>query len=51
VDRHGTHHGLTNLELEFNQALFDDPRAEQRLASVTARALVGLIDKSGTAVR
>jgi predicted N-formylglutamate amidohydrolase len=51
VDRHGTHHGLTNLELEFNQALFDAPRAAQRLARVTARALVGLIDESGAAVR
>jgi len=46
-----THHGLTNLELELNQALFDAPRAAQRLASVTARARVGLIDESGAAVR
>ena len=39
VDRHGKHHGLTHLELELNQALFDDPRSVARLARVTARAL------------
>ena len=39
VDRHGKHHGLTNLELELNQALFDDPRSITRLARVTALAL------------
>jgi len=42
VDRHGKHHGLTNLELEFNQALFDDPRNVGRLARTTARALEAL---------
>jgi len=51
VDRHGTHHGLTNLELEFNQALFDAPRAAPRLARVTARALARLVDESGAAGR
>lgn len=38
-DRHGKHHGLTHLELEFNQALFEDPRSVSRLARLTARAL------------
>jgi predicted N-formylglutamate amidohydrolase len=42
VDRHGSHHGLTHLELELNQALFDDPRNVTRLARVTARALKAL---------
>jgi predicted N-formylglutamate amidohydrolase len=42
VDRHGSHHGLTHLELELNQALFDDPRNVTRLARVTARALQAL---------
>jgi predicted N-formylglutamate amidohydrolase len=39
IDRHGKHHGLTNLELEFNQALFDHPRNVARLGRATARAL------------
>jgi predicted N-formylglutamate amidohydrolase len=39
VDRHGRHHGLTNIELELNQALFDSPRAVVRLAASTVRAL------------
>jgi predicted N-formylglutamate amidohydrolase len=39
ADRHGTHHGLPNLELELNQALFEDRLAARRLASVVATAL------------
>jgi len=42
IDRHGRHHGLTNLELEFNQALFENPRSVARLARVTARAVEAL---------
>jgi predicted N-formylglutamate amidohydrolase len=42
VDRHGKHHGLTNIEVEFNQALFGTPRKTVRLAEITARALAGL---------
>jgi predicted N-formylglutamate amidohydrolase len=39
ADRHGTHHGLDFLELEFNQVLFDEPANLARLARVTERAL------------
>jgi predicted N-formylglutamate amidohydrolase len=39
IDRHGKHYGLPNLELELNQALFDDPRAAATLAPIVAQAL------------
>lgn len=39
ADRHGSHHGLPNLELELNQALFEDPQAARRLAAVVADSL------------
>ena len=39
IDRHGKHYGLPNLELELNQALFDDPRATAKLAPIVARAI------------
>jgi predicted N-formylglutamate amidohydrolase len=39
ADRHGTHHGLYFLELEFNQVLFEEPANVARLARITATAL------------
>ena len=39
IDRHGRHYDLPNLELELNQALFDDPRATARLAPIVAQAM------------
>lgn len=39
IDRHGKHYGLPNLELELNQALFDDPAATAKLAPIVARAM------------
>jgi len=40
--RHGTHHGLTCLELEVNQALFERADTVARLGRILARALPGL---------
>ena len=43
AERHGTHHGLPCLELEFNQSLFDQPGAARALGGAVARGLRLLI--------
>jgi predicted N-formylglutamate amidohydrolase len=48
VDRHGKHHELTNIELEFNQALFASRRGATRVASAAAHALTELARGSGS---
>jgi predicted N-formylglutamate amidohydrolase len=39
IHRHGTHHGLPCLELEMNQALFEEPHAVRRIVPAIVRAL------------
>jgi hypothetical protein len=47
ADRHGTHHGLDFLELEFNQVLFEEPTNLSRLARVTEAALREMPRRNG----
>lgn len=47
ANRHGTHHELPYLELEFNQLLFERPTATRRLAALTANALKTAFDRKG----
>ncbi len=47
ANRHGTHHELPYLELEFNQVLFEQPTATRRLATLTAAALKTAFNRKG----